>query len=84
MGSFFFVDLKKAYNKVHRDRLLQILEGYGASVCLQCLLSNFWNSQQVVACQVGYYGTLFQAHNGVTQGRVISPMLFNIVVDVSS
>jgi hypothetical protein len=34
-----------------------------------------------VAKQSGYYGDPFEATRGVTQGDIISPMIFNIVVD---
>ena len=38
-------------------------------------------SQQVVARQSGYHGEPFKATRGVTQGDIVSPTLFNIIVD---
>jgi hypothetical protein len=35
----------------------------------------------MVARQQGYYGTHFRSERGTTQGDIISPMIFNIVVD---
>jgi hypothetical protein len=45
------------------------------------LLRNFWNKLLVVARQSGYHSSPFSVRRGVTQGDVISPTIFNIVVD---
>jgi retron-type reverse transcriptase len=45
------------------------------------LLTHFWTSLQVVARQQGYYGAPFRSERGTTQGDIISPTIFNIVVD---
>ena len=58
-----FLDLKKAYDKVHRGRTLLILEGYGAGPRLPGILQYFWDNQRIVASQAGFYGNPFQAHN---------------------
>ena len=74
------LDLQKAYNTVDRDRLLQTLEGYGAGPCMCGLLNTFWAHQQVVPRQNGYHGPALQAIRGTTQGDLLSPTLFNVVV----
>ena len=51
-----FLDLKKAYDKVHRGRTLAILRSYGAGTRMCALLKHFWDHQQIVASQAGYYG----------------------------
>ena len=76
-----FVDLKKAFDTVHRERLLDILEGYGVGPRLRGLLRFYWMNQQCVARQSNYHGKAFRPTRGVTQGGVISPTLFNILVD---
>ena len=45
------------------------------------VLRTFWENQQVVARQSGYHGEPFKATRGVTQGDIVSPTLFNIIVD---
>ena len=45
------------------------------------LLRTFWGNQQVVARQSGYHGAPFQPTRGATQGGIVSPTLFNVVVD---
>jgi hypothetical protein len=76
-----FLDLSKAYDTLDRDRTLEILKGYGVGPNVLRLLQTFWNNLQVVARQSGYHSSPFRVSRGVTQGDVISPMIFNIVVD---
>ena len=44
------------------------------------LLAVFWDYQEVVTCQNGYHGLHFKATQGATQGRLISPTLFNLII----
>ena len=76
-----YLDLKKAYDTVDRERLLEILEKYGVGECTLRLLRTYWDNQQLVARQAGYHGEPFSASRGVTQGDPLSPTIFNIVVD---
>jgi hypothetical protein len=45
------------------------------------LLQTCWDNQQIIASQAGYCGSPFQAHGGVTQGGIVSPTIFNMIVD---
>jgi hypothetical protein len=76
-----FLDLSKAYDTLNRTRTLQLLNRYGVGIRILRLLTNVWNSIQVVARQQGYYGEPFHSERGTTQGNIISPMIFNIVVN---
>ena len=76
-----FLDLRKAYDTLDRDRALDILAAYGVGPRCLRLLRQFWMQQQVVAKQSGYYGDPFDATRGVTQGDIISPTIFNIIAD---
>ena len=44
------------------------------------LLETFWNCQQVVPRQNSFHGPALLATRGKIQGRLVSPILFNIVV----
>jgi hypothetical protein len=77
-----FLDLSKAYDTMDRTRTLHILREYGVGEWILNMLSNFWNSLTIVARQHGYYGTPFQSNKrGTTQGDIVSPTIFNILVD---
>ena len=76
-----FLDLKKAYDCVDRERTLDILEKYGAGEKLIRLLRTYWDEQKVAARQSGYYGSVFTPTRGCTQGDVVSCTIFNVVCD---
>jgi hypothetical protein len=76
-----FLDLSKAYDMLDRNRTLQLLQRYGMGERLLKILTNFWSSLRVVARQQGYYGDPFKSKRGTTQGNIISPTIFNIIVD---
>jgi hypothetical protein len=76
-----FIDLQKAYDTLDRERTLEILEGYGVGPMVIRLLRTFWEQQQVVSRLGGYHGKPFEADRGVTQGDIVSPTIFNVVID---
>jgi hypothetical protein len=76
-----FLDLTKAYDTVDRDRILEVLEQYGVGPNIICLLRRYWSNNTLVPKQSGFFGEPFAAERGVTQGDVISPTIFNIIVD---
>ena len=45
------------------------------------LLENFWDCQHVVPRYNGFHGQALTATRGKTQVRILSPTLFNMVVD---
>ena len=45
------------------------------------LLAVFWDHQEVINHQNGYHGTHFKETRGTTQGRLISPTLFYLIVN---
>jgi hypothetical protein len=76
-----FLDLKKAFDAMDRDRCLLILEGYGAGPYMVRLIHNFWwDANHGLSC-VGELWGPFCAGQGVIQGGPLSAKLFNIVVD---
>jgi hypothetical protein len=76
-----FLDLKKAFNSMDRERCLLILGGYGVGQKMIWMIQNFWANATMV-CQASVnYGTPFQAGRGITQGGPLSAKLFNVLVD---
>ena len=76
-----FVDLKKAYDAMDRERCMEILVRYGVGPSMLRLIKHFWNTTLLVCRAVVYYGGPFQAFRGVTQGGPLSPRIFNMMVD---
>ena len=75
------IDLRKAYDNMDRERLIQTLEGYGAGPRMCGLLETFWAHQKVVPRQNCYHEPDFLATLGTTQGSLVYPTLFNVVVE---
>ena len=78
---FIFLDLRKAYDTVNRERLIESLEGYGVSYNVLDLLKFYWDHQRCVAKCRKYHGETFVPYRGATQGGVVSLTLFNVLVD---
>jgi hypothetical protein len=76
-----FLDLKKAFDSMDRERCLMILEGYGVGPRMIRLIWIFWRNAVLVCRASGNYGSPFCAGRGVTQGGPLSAKLFNILVD---
>ena len=78
---FILLDLRKAYNFVNRERLLEILEGYGVGLNELGFLKFYWDNQRCVVKCGKYHGETVVPCTGATHGGVVSPTLFNILVD---
>ncbi len=76
-----FIDLKKAFDAMDRERCLEILGMHGVGPNMMRLICNFWDTAINVCRARGNYGQPFQAGRGVTQGGPLSAKLFNILVD---
>ena len=76
-----FLDLRKVYDTIYHGLLMTTLEGCGAGPHMCRLLSVFWDQQEVVIHQSGYPGPHFKKTRGTNQGGLISPTIFNLIVD---
>jgi Reverse transcriptase (RNA-dependent DNA polymerase) len=76
-----FLDLKKAYDTLHRNRTMLILEKYGVGKNIQNFIKAIWDGDTMIPKQAGFYGKPFRAKWGVRQGDIISSTIFNIIVD---
>jgi hypothetical protein len=76
-----FLDLKKAFDSMDRDRCILILEGYGAGPRMIRLIWTYWHDAIMVCRASGIYGTPFKAGRGMTQGGPLFAKLFNILVN---
>ena len=76
-----FVDLKKAYDSIHRDALWRILRAYGVDDKLVELLMDLHTGTQAAVKLAGKLSGWFDIECGVRQGCVIAPLLFNVFFD---
>ena len=76
-----FINLKKAFDVIDRERCLLLLEGHGAGTNMRWLIHHFWDKAMNVCRASGNYGAPFKADRGVTQGGPLSVKLFNVIVD---
>jgi exonuclease III len=76
-----FLDLKKAYDTLDRDRTLQIMRGYGVGPNICNIIAQTWAMDKMVPKQAGFYAEPFATSRGVRQGDIMSPTVFNIVCD---
>jgi len=76
-----FLDLKKAYDTLDRTQAMRILKGYGVGRNIRRIIDTIWRGDTMVPRQAGYFGRPFRAKRGVRQGDIVSPFIFNIMVD---
>jgi exonuclease III len=76
-----FLDLSKAFDTVNRERLLIIMRAYGFGPRSMRFFEQCWRDAFVAPRAGGVHGPRVPIGAGVRQGDVISPLLFNLVVD---
>ena len=78
---FCFIDCDKAFDCVDHNKLWKILKEMGISDHLACLLRNLYASQEATV-RPGHGTTdWFQIGEGVHQGCILSPFLFNFYAE---
>ena len=73
-----FIDLAKAYDTVNRAALWQVLRQAGLSEKLQRLLRELHTNSRASVRAYGQTSEPFSINNGVRQGCVLAPALFNL------
>ena len=77
-----FLDATKAFDRLKFDKLfLILLERNVPSVYIRILL-DMYTRQNICVSWQGHKSNFFTAYNGVKQGGVISPLLFNLYIDI--
>ena len=78
---YFFIVYAKALDCVDHNKLWKILKKMGTPVHLTCLLRNLYAGQYETV-RTGHETTdSFQIKNGVCQGCILSPCLFNLYAE---
>ena len=68
-------------NYFDRIKLIDIMHKYGMGNKLINIISSYWKFQISVVKKGKFYGPYFIPTRGVTQGDIIYPIIFNIIVD---
>ena len=78
---FCFIDYAKAFDCVDHSKLWKILKEMGIPDQLTCLLRNLFAGQEATV-RTGHGRTgWFQIGEGVRQGCILSPCLFNLYAE---
>ena len=76
-----YIDLKKAFDTVHRESLWEILRLRGIPTKIIELIANLYTgTESAVKCDGGL-SSFFPVSSGVRQGCVLAPTLFNTCMD---
>ena len=75
---FCFIDYVKAFNCLDHNKLWKILKEMGISDHLTCLLRNLYAGQEATVRTRHETMDWFKVRNGVHQGCILSPCLFNL------
>ena len=77
-----YLDMHKAYDALYRCHCLDIPVAYEVGPLALRLLWRYWYRLMMVSRAGGYFGAPFKGWRDVTQGEPLTPMIFNVVVDV--
>jgi hypothetical protein len=76
-----YVDLKKSYDALDREQMLEILAAYEVGPRMLRLQKHFWDTAKLV-CRTGVnYGKPFNTKRGVSQGGPLSSLMSNVCVN---
>ena len=75
-----FIDMEKAYDRVNRKKLFEVMRGYGVQEKLVDVIERIYDGGMVKFEMEGIRTGWFKSDSGVRQGCPLSPLLFNIYV----
>ncbi len=76
-----FIDLEKAYDRVPRKKLWDVLKEYGIHGRLLAAIQSLYNNCKSCVRINGSNSDYFQVQVGLCQGCVLSPLLFIVFMD---
>jgi len=76
-----FIDFKKAFDLIHRGKMMQILRAYGIPPNLLRAIERMYTNTKARVISPDEHTELFDITAGVLQGDTLAPFLFIIVLD---
>lgn len=76
-----FIDFKQAYDSIHRPSMWHIMKELGIPAKLIALVKACYNNTKCAVRCGGKAGEQFDVSNGLKQGCVLSPLLFNLMIE---
>ena len=76
-----FIDFKKAFDSVHRGKMLKILAAYGIPSRLVSVIGLMYEGTRAKVLSPDGETELFDILAGVLQGDTLAPYLFAIMID---
>ena len=73
-----FIDMEKAYDRVNRKKLFEVMRGYGVQEKFVDVIERIYDGGMVKFEMEGIRTRWCTCHSGVRQGCPLSPLLFNI------
>ena len=80
-ATLLFVDFKKAFDSIHRSKMLKILVAYGIPEIVTKLIGKMYEETKAKVLSPDGETDLFNIQAGVLQGDTLAPYLFVIVID---
>ena len=77
-----FLDFKKAYDNVSQELAWKLMQKMGVPTEFTGLLKSWADQSRIILHMGGAAQQPFQQQKGVPQGGVLSPIIFNLVIEV--
>ena len=76
-----FIDFRKAFDSIHRGKLLEVLRAYGIPEKVVQAISATYSKTRAKVCSPDGETEYFETLAGVLQGDTLAPFLFIVVLD---